>query len=132
MRELVGEARRELADALLAYALGELGAPEARARCEAAGAGADKETVGRLLDRIAVLEKGRGQLFERIHRVNNAFAGVSANVRYLASMLEREKAERPLLEHADADLRGEVLLALRHADEATTKLGAVLKAEVTR
>jgi hypothetical protein len=130
MSELVGEARRELADALLAYALGELGAGEARARCQAVGA--SKQSVGRLLDRIAVLEGDRGQLFERMHRVNNAFAGVSANVRYLASMLEREKAERPLLEHADADLRGEVLLALRHADEATTKLGAVLKAEVTR
>jgi hypothetical protein len=132
MSELVGDARRELAEALLAYALGELGAAEACARCEAAAAGASKQSIARLLDRIAVLEGDRGQLFERMHRVNNAFAGVSANVRYLASMLEREKAERPLLEHADAELRGEVLLALRHADEATTKLGAVLRAEVTR
>jgi hypothetical protein len=40
--------------------------------------------VARLLDRIALLEGDRGRLFERVHRVNNPFAGVSANVRYLA------------------------------------------------
>jgi hypothetical protein len=51
--------------------------------------------VARLLDRIALLEGDRGRLFERVHRVNNPFAGGSANVRYLASMLERENPERP-------------------------------------
>lgn len=131
MSELEGPARRAVADALLAYALGESPAAETRARIEAL-AGGDPTRVARVLDRIAIMEGDRGQVFERVHRVNNAFAGVSANVRYLASMLVREKPERPLLEHADAELRDEVLQALRHADEATTKLGAVLKAEVSR
>jgi len=131
MSELEGQARRAVADALLAYALGESSASEARQRIEAL-AGGDTARVARVLDRIAILEGDRGQIFERVHRVNNAFAGVSANVRYLTSILAREKPERPLLEHADADLRGEVLLALHHADEATTKLGAVLKSEVMR
>jgi hypothetical protein len=131
MSDLEGPARRAVADALLAYTLGESPAAEARTRIEAL-AGGELGRVMRVLDRIAIMEGDRGQVFERVHRVNNAFAGVSANVRYLASILEREKPERPLLEHADADLRCEVLQALKHADEATTKLGAVLKSESAR
>lgn len=122
------EAIREIA---VAKASGDLTASAAHVKAaaiaERSGLGGDPRVV-RLLERLEAQASARDLRRESFHRLNNAIAGVRANLDFLALALEGEAASAPFLVHATPEQRANVLQALQYAIESSEKLVAITHA----
>lgn len=131
----MGEAEHDgweaIREAVVAQASGELTAGATHARiaaiAERSGLGHDAR-VARLLERLDAQARVQQLRRESFHRMNNAIAGVRANLDFLALALEGEAAATPFLVDATPEERASVLQALNYAIESSEKLVAMTHA----
>lgn len=131
MSDAGAEGWEHLHQIVLAHVSGELTAAVARAHAAALAERcglADDVGVSRLLRGLEAREKAHQLRRESFHRLNNAIAGVRANLDFLSLALEGEKATAPFLEHATPEQRASVLQALRYALESSERMVAVTHA----
>ena len=81
-----------------------------------------------LLERLDAQARAQQLRRESFHRLNNAIAGVRANLDFLALAFEGEAAAAPFLADATPEQRANVLQALHYALESSERLVAMTHA----